>query len=665
MALVSKMKISIVGAALFGVLLFLCGRAVAADPLQGAPGVEASFEEEQDNPASLLNKKELKAFVDGVVKTAMEDHRIAGAVVAVVTPDDTLLLEGYGLANAETGETVDPSVHLFRVASITKLFTATAIMQLVEDGRVDLDADIRTYLGDLKFDDRLGAVTVSHLLTHTPGFEDRFFGYFGANPKLENEPRARQFAALAPRQVRAPGELTSYSNFGFALLGEIVARVSGKSYAQYLEDEIFTPLAMARSSTSIRSAAVGEESAKNEALRAAEAKSHAWKNGWYAPQYFPDTLDLIEPEGSLSTTAEDITRFMQVHMNAGALDGVSVLAPETVRRMHQPLFSHMPGVNGNAHGFWIEDTAGYASIAHSGSINGFISNLVLIPELGLGVFVSTNTESGSRLARLPNRVVEAFFPKPEEHTPKAAPVSKEWLSKVEGEFLGARRVQSRLGKVASLTEVISITPTPEGDLLVSDGAGADRYTPIGDGRFKALRNGEIMGFQLTQKGKAKYVFFSNAGHNGFERKTFFDEPLTFYAPLALAVLASVCVLIGYGVRVRGFAPKNASGVSDIEKIAVLASAIACLVIVIQIGLTFSNLLSDINQLYEAFPTRDFVVMKVLGYAFVAIVAATAVLSPRVMLSGDRSMVGKFRYIVYVVVMLFFVWSLFNWKLFVF
>ena len=625
--------------------------------------------EKGDLSMPLPDKEDLKLFVDGVVKTAMEDHRIAGAVVAVVSQDDILLLEGYGLANAETREVVDPSVHLFRVASITKLFTATAIMQLVEEGRIDLDADIRTYLGELAFDDRLGAITVSHLLTHTPGFEDRLFGYYGDNTRLESEPRPAQFAALAPRQVRAPGVLTSYSNYGFALLGEIVARVSGKPYAQYLEEKIFTPLSMTRSTTSIRSTPDGEGGSKVEALRAAEAKSHAWRNGWYTPQSFPDTLDLIEPEGSLSTTADDMTRFMRAHLNGGALDGAVMLSPQTLRRMHEPLFSHLPGVNGNAHGFWILNVGGYATLEHGGSINDFRSIVVLIPELGLGVFVSTNTQSGGKLNLLPGRIVETFFPGTEDSQTAADPASQARLSGLAGSYIGARRVHSRLGKIASLTEALTIAPGAEGSLIVSGDFGSDRYVPIGGNRFRALRNGEIMGFEMTDQGEARHVFFSNSGHNSYERLTVTSQASTLYLPGLLAVIAAASVLIGYGVRLVGFAPKHApkhaSGIDRIERLLVLAAAIACLILSAHVVLTLSKLVGNINLIYDAFPTPDFVFLKWFGYAFAAIVISTAILLPRVILSPRRSLIGKARYAAYGLVMLFFLWSLFNWKLFVF
>lgn len=645
-------------------LLALYG-AASANTQQRPVNTDVVSAQENGSSSSVLDREDLKLFVDGVVKTAMEDHRIAGAVVAVVSQDDILLLEGYGLANADTREAVDPSVHLFRVASITKLFTATAIMQLIEDGRVDLDADIRTYLGDLEFDDRLGAITVSHLLTHTPGFEDRLFGYFGNNARLESKSRPEQFAALAPRQVRAPGVLTSYSNYGFALLGEIVARVSGKPYAQYLEDEIFTPLGMTRSTTSIRSTPVGEGDSKVEALRAAEAKSHAWRNGWYAPQSFPDTLDLIESEGSLSTTPEDMTRFMRAHLNNGVLDGAAILGPETSQQMHELLFSHLAGVNGNAHGFWILNIGGYTTLEHGGSINDFRSTFVLVPELGLGIFVSTNTQSGGRLTRLPERIIKTFFPETDDNQAQADPGAEASLAGLAGEYIGARRIHSRLGKIASLTEALTIAPGEDGDLIVSGDFGSDRYVPIGGGRFRALRNGEVMGFELTGEGEARYVFFGNSGHNGYERLTFANRASTLYLPGLLAVIASVSVLIGYGVRLVGFAPRHAPCVDRVERLLVLATAITCLALVTQIILTLSQLTGNINMMYEEFPTPGFVILKLVGYAFVLISVSTVILSPRALLSGRRSLVGKARYTAYGVVMLLFVWSLFNWKFFVF
>lgn len=638
---------------------------IGAEALAQPQTTDAAMTDRNGPASSLPDRDALKHFVDSVVKAEMEEHRIAGAVVAIVSPEDVLLLQGYGFADAETRETVVASRHLFRVASVTKLFTATAIMQLVEDGRVDLDANVRTYLGGLPFDDRLGAITVAHLLAHTAGFEDRLFGYFGANAKLEDRPRREQFAALAPRQVRAPGVLTAYSNYGFVLLGEIVSRVSGKPYAQYLEDEVFAPLRMTRSTTSIRSVPVGKGGPKVEALRMAEARSHAWRNGWYAVQSFPDTLDLIEPEGSLSTTAEDMTRFMRAHLNDGALDGAAILEPRTLQQMHRPLFSHLPGVNGNAHGFWIRTIGGYTALEHDGSINRFRSSLTLIPDLGLGVFVSTNTESGGTLGGLAKRIVEHFLPNTSSDPPSDEPGTQNPLSDLTGHYIGARRVQSRLGKLANVTRVVSIAPGTKGDLIVSRRSGADRYVPIGDNRFQALRHGEIIGFGLTDDGMARYVFFGGSGHAGFERLTFANWPSTLYLPALIATLVAASVLIGYGYRLAGFVPKLPSGIDRVERLLVLTAAIACLLLNAYILFLVLQIAQDSDLIYAEFPTPGFVVLKGLGYAFVGLVIAIAVLAPRALLSTRRSLMGKARYAAFALVMLVFAGALFHWRMFAF
>lgn len=638
---------------------------IGSEALAQPESTDAAMSDRIGPPSPLPDRQTLKHFVDSVVKAEMQEHRIAGAVVAIVSRDDVLLLQGYGFANAETRETVVPSRHLFRVASLTKLFTATAIMQLVEDGRVELDANVRTYLGDLPFDDRLGAITVAHLLAHTAGFEDRIFGYFGANTTLEDKPRREQFAALAPRQVRTPGVLTAYSNYGFVLLGEIVSRVSGKPYAQYLEDEVFAPLRMTRSTTSIRSEPVGAGGPRVEALRTAEARSHAWQKGWYVVQSFPDTLDLIEPEGSLSTTAEDMTRFMRAHLNDGALDGVALLKPRTLRQMHGPLFSHLPGVNGNAHGFWIRNIGGFASLEHGGSINRFRSSLTLIPELGLGVFVSTNTESGGTLGVLPRRIVEHFFPDTSNGPPPLQTGTQIRLSDLTGHYIAARRVHSRLGKLANVTRVVTIAPGAGEELIVSRGAGTDRYVPIGDNRFQALRHGEIMGFGLADDGTARYVFFGSSGYAGFERLTFANWPSTLYLPAFFAALVAASVLIGYGFRLAGYMPRNPTGIDLVERLIVLAAATACLLLNAYILFLVMRIAQDSDLIYAEFPTPGFVVLKGLGYAFAGIVLAMAVLAPRTLFSKRRSFMGKVRYVAFALVMLLFAGALFHWRTFAF
>ncbi|HEX2244245.1 MAG TPA: serine hydrolase domain-containing protein, partial [Gammaproteobacteria bacterium] len=186
---------------------------------------------------------ELEAFLDKLLGREMEKHHIAGAAVSVVKDGELFFAKGYGEADVEKGIPVDPEQTIFHVGSVGKLFTWTAVMQLAEQGKLDLDADINTYL-DFRIPDTYPQpITLKHLMTHTAGFEDRYFERLASDPNDLLPPR-EWLVSHMPARVRPPGDIAAYSSYGTALAGYIVARVSGEPYDQYIQEHILNPLGM-------------------------------------------------------------------------------------------------------------------------------------------------------------------------------------------------------------------------------------------------------------------------------------------------------------------------------------------------------------------------------------------------------------------------------------
>lgn len=196
----------------------------------------------------------LEAYLDGIIYSQMDEHNIVGVTLAVVQDGEMILSKGYGYADREKHIPVDPAKTLFRTGSTGKLFTWTAVMQLVEEGLIDLDADISEYL-DFTIPDRLygqdrsaspDPITMFHLLTHTAGFEDVSEDLFVLSsdrmPTLE-----RYLKNNVPARIYSPGEIMAYSNYGAALAGYVVELITGISFADYIELNICEPLGMRRS----------------------------------------------------------------------------------------------------------------------------------------------------------------------------------------------------------------------------------------------------------------------------------------------------------------------------------------------------------------------------------------------------------------------------------
>src|SRR5829696_5980646 len=189
------------------------------------------------------DRAELEAFLDKELGREMEKHHIAGAAVSVVKDGELFFAKGYGYADLENKIPVDPERTVFRIGSVGKLFTWTAVMQLAEQGKLDLDADVNTYL-DFRIPDTYPqSITLKHLMTHTSGFEDRLRGSVVSDTD-DLEPTREWLISNMPARVRPPGDIAGYSNYNAMLAGYIVARVSGEPYDQYIQEHILNPLGM-------------------------------------------------------------------------------------------------------------------------------------------------------------------------------------------------------------------------------------------------------------------------------------------------------------------------------------------------------------------------------------------------------------------------------------
>ena len=189
-----------------------------------------------------LTASDVEAFLDGIVPLQLERDDIAGATIAIVKDGKLLFAKGYGYSDYEKKKPVSAEETLFRPGSVSKLFTWTAVMQLVEQGKLDLDRNVNDYL-DFKIPDAFGQpITLKNLLTHTPGFEEQIKDLFTVGSESPN--LGAYLKTHIPTRIYPPGTVPAYSNYGTALAGYIVERVSGRPFNEYVEENIFKPLGM-------------------------------------------------------------------------------------------------------------------------------------------------------------------------------------------------------------------------------------------------------------------------------------------------------------------------------------------------------------------------------------------------------------------------------------
>ncbi|WP_028968873.1 serine hydrolase domain-containing protein [Sphingomonas sp. URHD0057] len=352
--------------------------------------------------APQLTATDVDAWLDGFMPYAIARGDIPGAVVVVVKDGQVLAEKGYGYANVAKKIKVDPKTTLFRPGSISKLFTWTALMQQVEQGKVDLNADVNRYI-DFKIPPREGKpVTVLNLMTHTPGFEEAVKDLITLGPK--EVPFETLLKRGAPARIYAPGTTPAYSNYGASLAGYIVQRTSGEPFDAYLERHIFGPLGMAHSTF-------------RQPLPAnlAPLMSEGYVPGKDEPKGFEFVN--ASPAGALSATGDDMARFMIAHLQNGQFNGQQILKPETAQLMHARANSPFAAGDGMAHGFYETNINGMRVIAHGGDTEAFHSDLHLFLDKNVGIYVSLNS-AGKEGAAQPLRdtlfadFADRYFPEP-------------------------------------------------------------------------------------------------------------------------------------------------------------------------------------------------------------------------------------------------------------
>ncbi len=508
-------------------------------------------------PGEAIPPAELEAFVDGAVRSAMASDHIAGVTVSVVQNGQVILKKGYGFASVSPARKVDPDQTLFRIGSISKTFTWIALMKEIEAGRIRQDAPINLYLPERVHVRDQGfrtPVRVVNLMDHSPGFEDRAFGHLFERNADRVRPLTEYLRQERPSRVRAPGSSSAYSNYGAALAGQAVSYVSGKPFERLIEETIFLPIGM--TSTSFREprpARAGLPAPLPQRLAANLSEGYRWTPGGFVERPF-EFIGQIAPAGSASSTAADMARYMQLLLNGGTLDGVMVYGPRAAQAFRTPIRKTAPGINGWRHGFAeYALPGGRTGFGHAGGTLSFLSNMVVAPDLNLGVFISTNTETGGDLAmNLPGQIVQQFYLPPQAFPRAGSRALADRAGDFAGHYVGTRRAYGGLeGMVGLLIGAARVDVTPDGRLVVAARGQTRTYVPDGDlsqGRFIASSGAERLVFNMDG-GRAR-SFQGGFGDQTFERAGFWRRPGVLLTFAILTGLAAAATLAGLLLRNR-------------------------------------------------------------------------------------------------------------------
>ncbi|KRG70420.1 serine hydrolase domain-containing protein [Pseudoxanthomonas dokdonensis] len=434
-----------------------------ATPVAPATPLPAASE---DGAVPALTGADVEAWLDGYLPYALANGDIAGAVVVVVKDGQILLQKGYGYADLETRAPVVPQKTLFRPGSVSKLFTWTAVMQLVEQGKLDLDADVNQYI-DFKVPARDGKpVTLRQIMTHTTGMEEQIRGLITSHAD-EIVPLGDALKRWVPERIHVPGKTPAYSNYATALAGYIVQRTSGEAFDAYIANHIFKPLGMQHSSFS---------QPLQPALLANMSKGYAKASDGKPKDY---EFISLAPAGSLAATGTDMARFMIAHLQDGAYGDARILGADTARKMHSTGQASVGPLNRMMLGFYETSVNGHRAIAHGGDTMWFHSELELFLDDGIGIFVSMNSSgrdgaTGQIRGALVRSFADRYLPGSGKR-PQAldAALARQHAQQMVGHYDSSRRPQSNLLSLVNLLGQVKVIANEDGTISVPMALGAN------------------------------------------------------------------------------------------------------------------------------------------------------------------------------------------------
>jgi CubicO group peptidase (beta-lactamase class C family) len=415
-------------------------------PSSPAPATSAPAEGAHD-----LTKTDVDAWLDGYMPYALKAGAIPGAVVVVVKDGQPLTMRGYGYSDLATQKPVDPELTLFRPGSVSKLFTWTSVMQLVQAGKLNLDADVNTYL-DFKIPPKDGKpVTLRNIMTHTGGFAEtaKYLIDFG---EKKPKPLGQILGRWVPDRIYGPGEMPAYSNYAASVAGYIVQRVSGEPFDSYVQNHIFAPAGMTHSSF-------------DQPLPAnlQPLLSKGYKPGTDEPQ--PYEVIGMAPAGALASSGADMGRFMIAHLNH------TLINPQTAQLMYSNVNKPFPDLPAMALGFYHEDRNGLNIVGHGGDTVWFHSDLHLFLDKNVGLYISMNSVGKNGAAHalreeLLQQFTDRYFPAPAQNLPTAS------TAKADGAALSGHYISSRAGgfnflRMVALLGETKVAVDKNGDLIAS------------------------------------------------------------------------------------------------------------------------------------------------------------------------------------------------------
>ena len=439
---------------------------------------------------------ELQPFLDAFFAEQMAEQHIPGAAFVFVQDGAVVFSKGYGVADIERQQPVSADTTIFRIGSISKVFTAEAVVQLADRGQLDLHADVNGSLKRVQVPATFAEpVTAAQLISHTAGFDE-------IRPGTQAPDAASVLPLpdfLAPRLVRLwpPGQIPMYSTYGITLAGTLVEDVSGLPFEEYMAANIWGPLGMTRTCITVPPELAGDVATGYEFGDAGQ-EPQAWE--WYH----------TTPASSINSTAADMARWMIAHLQDGRLGEVRTLSEAAARDMHRTHATGHPQVAGLAYGFEEEWYGDLRLLVHGGNVAGFSSLVVLIPERGAGFFVVNHHEPSNLRNDLKWALLERCYgPASKSEVPEPLPDSVARAAAFAGRY--GWNTYCHTCSEPTPWVVLTVDANPDGTLSLN----GRRWIEVEPALFVRDDGASRIAFRTDEEGSVTHLF--SGGFWVFER----------------------------------------------------------------------------------------------------------------------------------------------------
>ncbi len=482
--------------------------------------------------------EDMRNFIDDFFFKALDKGDIPGAAVVAVYDGDLFFSGGYGYADLENQVKIAPSETVFFVESVSKSFTANAMLHLADKGAIDLESDVNNYLSSFQLPDIYAQpITIADLLVHTGGFDDTDIGAY-AKSEEEVIPLKQYLLTNMPGRVMPPGEVVSYSNHGYALAGLIIEEVSGISYIDYMDQEILSPLMMDSSSFIL-----------SDQMESRLAKPYIFHNDQFQSVTF--LYHNYTPAGALKATAEDMANFIVMHLQGGKFKEEQILSAGMLSKMHEQQFKNHPSLPGWTYGFYEKNLNGQRIIMHGGANRlGHSSKLLLIPEKQLGFFLASNTFNPDLRENFIVEFMDQFFPADKDiDLPVMLPINTEADGEIAGNYYSTRQSRNNIEKIILLMG--QFTVQVEDDYLrltyPQNFRSPESWYKVEPMLFQNINDQSLMAFRENEKGETTYMFI---GQEAYERLPWHANPQLNLVLLLTLIIGHLSIIVRWPIIYR-------------------------------------------------------------------------------------------------------------------